>query len=188
LVDVDFVLLDEDCEPARKEIACKTDFPYNLDFHPATWHKYPTTINSHDAFLYVVAEVMKYVDGDDRFDVKNYTNIGSFDVTARLVLPNPEEHEVSVVKGRGKRQRTVRERRVRGNVAVKIIDVYSNNYSNRPVGADVIGTIRGNTYDEAFGQVLAKIDEYKAIIDASKFSLCPHCNGRGALRPDGSRV
>lgn len=179
LEDIEFEVIDYDCEPVQIPAYVHIDFPANLRFYQCVHHKYPCHIKMPQVFDLVasaiVAEAKKYPALYSLHDCRNIQVLG-VDVTIDI-QPKVERRDTNPF---GKRPKW---KNVTITTLKKRIFSIVGTYNNK-TDSEQIEEVRGANYEELQENLRIYIEGFTSRIDPRRWHVCDKCDGSGLILTD----
>lgn len=180
--DIEFQVIDLNCEPINLPEYVQIKFPDNLRNYPQTWHKYPCYISASKVFDILYDKVVNIVDSSDKkYGRDNYKNIQTLEVWENVPVNFPLHKRIieyaTTKKGKNKVkniQETIRK--------IRVFRLYGTYKLDREIDSDteiLIQSISGENYQHLQKNLEDYIQSFIILLDSKKREVCPHCKGTG---------
>lgn len=180
--NVEFVIIDKDCEPVELPPYVKVKFPDSLIHHPETWHKYPCYISAVDLFNLIYPELKNVCEvNSERLNMSDYKNIGILEISIKIQLPKSLQKKVSYSYYptiRSKKPKTAY--KTPTSISYNFLRIVRDHKEYKD-GSLLVGEISADNYEELKQKINKYIKDLVSLIDIPLMTICEYCKGLGLI-------
>ncbi len=178
--NIEFVIIDRDCEPVKMLPGVNVQFPYDLEKYPETFHKYPCSITGDSLFEILYSRVSDMVKSDKKYSIEDYRSIGVLRAYETLKI-NFQKKEVRRFYPSLRAKKMVSKEYLVENTKITLLEIYAPKYKSNNSSSETVPALSAPSYAELLEKINNYIDSKMRVFDSSAKEVCACCKGVGVV-------